>query len=78
MNLAEGLILVCVLFTLGAVVFLITQLAADPALTDTKLALVVGFGSTSIGAIGTVGGYVAGRMSGGTDPSDAKSANGDG
>ena len=61
MNLAEGLILICVLFTLGAVVFLLTQLAMDPAMSDTKLALMVGFGSTTIGAIGTIGGYVMGK-----------------
>lgn len=57
----QGLLLACVLFSLGAVMFMITQLAADPNVSGEKLATVIGFAGMIGTTIGTVGGYVIGR-----------------
>ena len=65
MSLIQGTLLFCVLFTLGAVMYMIVQLAANPDVSGEKLATVIGFAGMTSTAIGSVAGYVIGRSQNG-------------
>ncbi len=58
----QAWLLFCVLLTVAAIMFMLVQLAARESVGNDKLAVIASFGGMAMTVIGTVAGYVVGKM----------------